>query len=211
MARAMQRVNTAIDSKRLFIYDGVGNTLEGISADITANISEGDVVLLDYMQRTPPPQGSEWQSRQVQIQEASRSLLNTAREAQCVIIAGAQINREVEKGKGREATQADMRESGDIENDAHNIIAIEPKDGKPAYMHPIKAREGGQTYELQTLEAVTNYIYWTGTSEYSPSQEAKAKKQPEQEAQQAQKDEYDDGFNAYRRMNGLPIPQRRTK
>jgi hypothetical protein len=127
------------------------------------------------MQRTPPPRDAGWQTRQVQIQETSRSLLNTAIGSQCVIIAGAQLGREVQKNGGREATQADLRESGDIENDAHNVIAIESVDGLPAYIHPLKAREGGALSERMTLETVRQYVYWTAKDEYAIKKPAKRK------------------------------------
>jgi replicative DNA helicase len=164
--KAMERVRKALDEKRLFIYDGIGESLEAIRSDIRTHVKPGDVVLLDYIQRVPPPLENQAQTRQVQIQEASRSLLNTAIGSQCVIIAGAQLGREVQKNGGREATQADLRESGDIENDAHNVIAIETKNGNPAYIHPLKAREGGALWDRLAIKAVKQYVYWTAEKEY---------------------------------------------
>jgi hypothetical protein len=173
--QAMQKVEAALNEKRLFIYDGIGNTLEGITADIAGNAKEGDVVLLDYIQRTPPPYGQESQNRQVQVQLASRALLNAAIESQCVIIAGAQFNREGEKS-GDEATLANFRESGDIEQDAHNAIAIEKeKDTETRYAHVIKEREGGSKYERMELEIVKHYVYWTGGVEYKSSKQTRNK------------------------------------
>jgi replicative DNA helicase len=169
---AMQKVEAALNEKRLYIYDGIGNTFEGITADIAAHAQEGDVVLLDYMQRTPPPQGHETQARQVQIQSASRELLNAAIESQCIIIAGAQIGRPKDEKKEREASQDNFRESGDIEQDAHNAIVIEKekdeeqKETGVRYIHVLKEREGGKKYERMVLEIVKQYVYWTGAGEY---------------------------------------------
>jgi replicative DNA helicase len=164
--KAMQKVEAALNEKRLFIYDGIGNKPEGITADIAAHAKEGDIVLLDYMQRTLPPSGQESQMRQVQVQLASRAFLNAAIESQCVIIAGAQFNRDGEKD-GKEATLAGFRESGDIEQDAHNAIAIEKeKDTETRYVHVIKEREGGSRYERMELEIVKNYVYWTEGLKY---------------------------------------------
>lgn len=171
--KALQKVEAALNEKRLYVYDGIGNTLEGITADIAKHAKEGDVVLLDYMQRTPPPHGQEGQTRQVQVQLASRALLNAAIESQCVIIAGAQFNR-VGETSGTEATLANFRESGDIEQDAHNAIAIE-KDGDSdtRYVHVLKEREGGSKYERMELEIVKQYVYWTADSEYILSDKPK--------------------------------------
>jgi hypothetical protein len=176
-SKALQRVEAALNEKRLFIYDGIGNKLEGITADIAAHAKEGDIVLLDYMQRTPPPYGQESQTRQVQVQLASRALLNAAIESQCVIIAGAQFNREGEKAGG-EAILANFRESGDIEQDAHNAIAIEKEqDTETRYVHVLKEREGGSRYERMELEIVKRYVYWTGGVEYrKPSKPKKTPK-----------------------------------
>jgi replicative DNA helicase len=166
-SRAMQKVEAALNDKRLFIYDGIGNKLEGITADIAAHVKEGDIVLLDYIQRTLPPSGQESQTRQVQVQLASRALLNAAIESQCVIIAGAQFNREGEKS-GDEATLANFRESGDIEQDAHNAIAIEKEqDTETRYVHVIKEREGGSKCERMGLEIVKQYVYWTEGLKYT--------------------------------------------
>ena len=177
-SKTLQKIETALNEKRLYIYDGIGNTLEGITADIAKHAKEGDVVLLDYMQRTPPPYRQENQTRQVQVQLASRALLNTAIETQCVIIAGAQFNREGDKA-GQEATLANFRESGDIEQDAHNAIAIEQeKDTGTCYIHVLKEREGGSRYQRMEIELVKQYVYWTAGEEYSLQQKNVDKLQP---------------------------------
>ena len=109
---------------------------------------------------------------------ASRALLNTAIETQCVIIAGAQFNREGDKA-GQEATLANFRESGDIEQDAHNAIAIEQeKDTGTCYIHVLKEREGGSRYQRMEIELVKQYVYWTAGEEYSLQQKNVDKLQP---------------------------------
>jgi hypothetical protein len=190
--KAMKKVEAALDAKRLYVYDGIGNTLEGIMADIETHAKEGDVILLDYMQRTPPPHGQENQTRQVQVQLASRALLNAAIETQCVIIAGAQFNRDGEKD-GKEATLAGFRESGDIEQDAHNAIAIEKeKDTETRYIRILKEREGGSKYQRMEIEIMKQYVYWTGGVEYTRSRgrngDSAMQPEPEQPKKRTWKD-----------------------
>jgi hypothetical protein len=173
--RAMEKVGNAIGNK-LFIYDGIGTSLESITADIIRHAKEGDIVLLDYIQRAPAPTKYAREQRYIQIAQASRELLSMAITAQCVLISGAQLAREAEKEK-REARQSDLRESGDIENDAHNILAIEPKDDAPAYIHVLKAREGGGI-DRMALNAVRNYICWEGIGKYTPPKKDDTEKKP---------------------------------
>ena len=175
---AMDKVKMAIEAKKLFIYDGIGNTLEGITADIACHVKTGDIVLFDYIQRVPAPFDHLNATRQVQIQKASNKLLETAIMSQAVIISGAQFNRDGDK-EGKEAELFNFRESGDIEQDAHNAIAIENNDCH--YMHVLKAREGGADFDRGQLETVKQYVHWTVTYKYEPpakEKKAKAKKIP---------------------------------
>ncbi|GHV22449.1 hypothetical protein FACS189494_09300 [Spirochaetia bacterium] len=168
---AMNKIKDAMATKKLFIYDAIGNTLEGITADIAYNVKEGDIVLLDYMQRAPAPLADTKQQRYIQIQQVSQQLLNTAIQSQAVIIAGAQFKRgENETDK---ATLASFREGGDIEQDAHNALAIE---NSGEYTHVLKAREGGANYECMTLETIKQYVFWTGAGEYKKAKESVKKK-----------------------------------
>jgi hypothetical protein len=161
---------TALLGDRLFVYDGTGNTLEPMLLDIKSRISQGDVILIDYIQRVPPPKDTS-DTRYIQIKMASNQLLNTAIEKSAVIISGAQIGREASKEK-REAALQDFREAGDIENDAHNAIALEsigdPLDGL-RYVHVLKAREGGALFSRIKTDCRFNYLYMAGMKEqYTP-------------------------------------------
>lgn len=152
----------SIIGKKLFVYDGTRGTVGTIIRDIQAKVSVGDVVLLDYVQRLPAPKNSRDQ-RYIQIKEASNALLALAIKKNIVIISGAQFGRSKSEG---EADMSDFRESGDIEQDAHNAIAIEaigdPLDGK-RYIHVLKAREGGAKFPREELECNFNYVYIAGT------------------------------------------------
>jgi replicative DNA helicase len=133
--KALDCLKRFIDTDhRLFVYDGIGNTLDGILADIRAKTKEGDVVLLDYMQRIKT---EEKVQRYLEIKIASNALLQLAVQNKLVVISGAQLNRE--KDDKSLATLSNFREGGDIEQDAHNAVALEYKTAY--FTHVLKARE----------------------------------------------------------------------
>ncbi|MCA6079804.1 MAG: hypothetical protein LE169_02790 [Endomicrobium sp.] len=88
-------------------------------------------MLIDYIQRMPAEYGDERQPRQVQLQKVSAGLLKSAIENQIVIIASAQFNRQTKDDK---PNMENIRESGNIEQDAFNIVAIVNKDENNRYI-----------------------------------------------------------------------------
>lgn len=158
---AMEALSGSI-GKTLFIYDGIGNTLNGIFMSIRAHTRPGDVVLIDYVQRLPVAASSQ---RYLEIKAASNALLQLAVRNGLVIIAGAQLNRKAEDG---EASLADFREGGDIEADAHNALAIE-RD----YIRVLKAREG-ESGQRVTLDWKKAYCYMQAAGVYGGCKPRKA-------------------------------------
>lgn len=82
-------------------------------------------VMVDYLQKMPAPQGPHNRSRQGEVAAISMGLLeDVAKGCNVPVVALAQINRLVDKQKDSRPTLADIREAGDIEQDADEIIAI---------------------------------------------------------------------------------------
>ena len=156
---AVEEIKSVLNT-RLFVFNGAGGKLDSILMAIESKMNEGDIVLIDYIQRMPPPQGSKDQ-RYIQIKQTSESLLSLAMKKNIVIISGAQFGRGIEKGS--EATPENFRESGDIEQDAHNALGIETIDEKSRYIHVLKQREGGANFIRAELECHFNYLYIAGT------------------------------------------------
>ena len=154
--------------KDLFLYDGMGETIETLTGNIESMASTGDVVLIDYLQRILPPKDSRDQ-RYIQIKQISNALLTLALKRNVVIISGAQFGRQAKENKN-EATLEDFREGGDTEQDAHNALAIETitdKDGNDTgrYIHVLKQREGGAVFKRASLVCNFNYLYMAGAGE----------------------------------------------
>lgn len=88
-------------------------------------------IVVDYLQLMRSPAHA--QNRLQEISEISRSLKALARQMNCPVIALSQLNRELEK-TGRRPRSADLRESGQIEQDCDMILMLHrepPAEGKP--------------------------------------------------------------------------------
>jgi replicative DNA helicase len=81
-----------------------------------------DVLVVDYLQlvRTDTPS----RSREQEVAEVSRQLKELALELDCVVVLPAQLNRESTKRTDPRPTMADLRDSGQIEQDADAIVLL---------------------------------------------------------------------------------------
>lgn len=80
-------------------------------------------VIVDYVGLVTPS-GKKGQNRAQEIGEISRGLKALAMEAGCDVLMLAQLNREIEHRSDPIPTLADLRESGDIEQDSNVVIFV---------------------------------------------------------------------------------------
>lgn len=82
------------------------------------------VVIIDYLQlmRTRQTKGND--NRANLIGEITRGLKNLAKELRVPILLLCQLNREVEKREDKRPQLSDLRDSGEIEADADNVVFI---------------------------------------------------------------------------------------
>lgn len=109
------------------IFDKAGMDISYIWAKVRQLRKEvGDgkrlLVVVDYLQLING-NGRQQQNRQAEISEISRSLKQMARETNAVIIALSQLSRGVESRHDKRPMLSDLRESGQIEQDA-DVIAF---------------------------------------------------------------------------------------
>lgn len=111
------------------------------------------VLAIDYIGLI---QGGEGQKARERLAEYSGRLKRLAKELDICVILLAQLNRDCEKEK-RRPHMPDIRECGDIEQDADVIIALNPKS--PFY-------EGSRTMEVGYLKSRLSQAGWC-QSEFS--------------------------------------------
>jgi replicative DNA helicase len=82
-------------------------------------------IVIDSIQNMLPPPGASNRSRQVEVQAISRSVLNDVCKACKVSTIGlVQLNRGIDSQKERRPQLKDIREAGDIEYDADEILFV---------------------------------------------------------------------------------------
>jgi replicative DNA helicase len=112
-------------------------------------------------------------NRATQLGEVSRGIKALAKELRCTILLLAQLNREVEKRPNQRPLMADLRECGDIEQDADVILFVHrPIHAKPDlgdewkyYAEGIlgKQRDGSTgVIDLQYVGECVKFCNWEG-------------------------------------------------
>lgn len=84
--------------------------------------SKLELVVVDYLQLMRP--GIKTASRYEAISEVSQSLKAIAKDHNVAVLALAQLSREVEKRPDKRPTLADLRDSGQIEQDADAVMFL---------------------------------------------------------------------------------------
>ena len=110
--------------KRLYIDDTAGLTpaeMRSRSRRVAREADGLDLVVVDYYNSYA---GNPSENRVNEISEISRSLKALAKEMGCPVIALSQLNRQLESRPDKRPLNADLRESGAIEQDADVILFI---------------------------------------------------------------------------------------
>lgn len=80
------------------------------------------LIVLDYLQLSE----GDGETRTAQIGSISRGLKGLAKRLNCGVLALSQLNRKVEERPGKRPIMADLRASGEIEQDADGIVFLWP-------------------------------------------------------------------------------------
>ena len=81
-----------------------------------------DLVVIDYLQLMAG--GERFENRVMEVGHISRQLKLLARELNIPILAAAQLSRAVEQRQDKRPVLADLRESGNIEQDADLVMFL---------------------------------------------------------------------------------------
>ncbi len=111
----------------LFIDDTPAQTIANIRSRcmrLQAKLGEQGLklIMVDYIQLMQAESKAE--NRTVQIGEISRGLKRLAKDFNLPVLALSQLNRALEKRTNRRPLMSDLRESGDIEQDADMILFL---------------------------------------------------------------------------------------
>lgn len=107
----------------IWIDDSGGQTIRIIrSRARRIKAREGlDILLVDYIQLLTGPKG---ESRRIEVGEYSRQLKAIAKELDIAVLAISQLSRAPEARSNRRPIMSDLKESGDLEQEADKIIFI---------------------------------------------------------------------------------------
>lgn len=116
---------TLLNDKPLFVDDTPALTPNEIRARarrVAREFGSLGMIVVDYLQLMEVSGTPE--NRAGEISEISRSLKAIAKEFNCPLVAGSQLNRSLEQRPDKRPIMSDLRESGAIEQDADLIMAI---------------------------------------------------------------------------------------
>jgi replicative DNA helicase len=106
-----------------------------------------DLVVVDYLQLVAP--GGRQEPRHEQVAEISRRLKALAKELEVPVLALSQLNRECESRPDGRPKLADLRESGQIEADADQVLLLHRPKGHEDQLEVIVAKNrNGPTGEV---------------------------------------------------------------
>lgn len=121
-------------------------TVDDIQADALSRRAE--VVYIDYLQLVEPERASKGWNRQEEVAAISRRLVQFSKSTGVTVIALSQLSRPVKDGKSQKAppSMSDLRESGQIEQDADVVLTIWREDRQniraPRFLDVLKNRQG---------------------------------------------------------------------
>ncbi len=118
----LQKAFSRIMALPMYIVDsGKNNIHEVITTIKNLRVTKGiEVFIVDYLQLM----AGKAKNRDQEIGEITRALKRVAMELNVPIIAGAQLNRETEKNEAAMPSLANLRESGNIEQDADLVMFL---------------------------------------------------------------------------------------
>lgn len=111
-----------LTSKGIYISHKRGPTIQDVEQMARRMVWRNDIKILfiDYIQKI---KSRAYKERHLQVGDVSTRLFNLADELNIPVIALAQLNRAAD---GKEPRLSDLKESGDLEQDADQIIFLHP-------------------------------------------------------------------------------------
>ena len=120
------------------IVEDRGSTLASIRSKTRRAVTRGrcGLVIIDYLQRIHPAEGA---TRNEEVAAIARGLKTLAVDANVPVLALCQLNRESTKREGGRPRLCDLRDSGELEQEADAVLLLH---------RPNKERPGGDDGQL---------------------------------------------------------------
>ncbi|MBI3876272.1 MAG: replicative DNA helicase [Verrucomicrobia bacterium] len=178
----MTTAATRLSKAPLYIDDTSGLSILQLRAKARRLWQQHQVKLfiIDYLQLLHSTASRSKENRQQEIADISSGIKALAKEQKVPVIVLSQLNRELEKDKGRKPRLSDLRESGAIEQDADLVgllykpAAEEDEDGAPPEEHDgvpvnllIAKQRNGPTGDVQ-LTFLKGYTRFESVAKISP-------------------------------------------
>jgi len=107
---------------KLIIVDKSNMTINEIKIEIRKQKENVDIVYVDYLQLINS--ASEYNNKNVEVGEVSRIAKVMARELDVAVVMLAQLSREVERRTNKKPVLSDLRDSGEIEQNADIVLFL---------------------------------------------------------------------------------------
>lgn len=124
----------------LYIYEG-SFRVKDIKAE--QMINRYDAIFVDYLQLIRPDKARS--NRREEVADISKGLKRIAMDYNIPVFALSQLNRASELNKDKEPSMAELREAGDIEQDASTILMLWNPNKEDFTTKKLKVEKGRQT------------------------------------------------------------------
>ncbi len=139
----------------IYIDDSGGQTLQQIHSRASRMKArhEIEILMVDYLQLII---GSKKESRVQEVGEYSRGLKRIARELDIIVLALSQLSRKPENRVDHRPRLSDLRETGDIEQDADKVILIYRPEANKVFVEAKGPYKGRDNINLAEIDVAKN-------------------------------------------------------
>lgn len=167
-----RKLQELIDSQRIKVIDK-NYSVEELYRLITYLNNKEKIggILIDYIQRMRTERKT--QDKRTEIAHISDQVLQIAKDSGLPIILGAQLNRATLSGVGKKPTLENLKEAGNLEEDANTVISVYNESREMAETEEGESYKGVREVELEVKAlknregevnqtAVLTFDKWTG-------------------------------------------------
>ena len=127
-AHTVSKIPMWIDERTGLTVNEIANAALGGMTESESRKTALGLILVDYLQKVAVPEKDRRKQRYEQVGDIAKGLKQLARDTGMPVIALAQLRRLGKSEKPRKPTMDDLRESGDIEQEADNVVLMDESD-----------------------------------------------------------------------------------